>query len=342
MKPERLGVSVVICCHNSAERLPATLEHLRLQVVPERIQWEVLVIDNASTDATAQVAHKCWPAGSPAALRVIHEPRLGLSNARERGFNEARYEIVSFVDDDNWINNDWVKVASEVMTADPELGAVGGVSEPLASVPLPPWFERYANFYAILREHEFDTLGTPPTRLIGAGLTVRKAAWDRLLREGFHSWLPDRQGARLSGGGDTELTIALRLNGWKLGLEPRLRLKHFMPEHRLNWRYLRRMVRTYAVSHVALNAYYINNDTDHLRLSLRRKWWWHVLSLTKGLMLSPEKIIAFLRSSNEGNREAIEAEEILGRIIGSATLRGRYQKIERDVRNARWRLRSEQ
>ena len=50
---DTLGVSIVICCHNSAKLLPRTLEHLRAQEVDSTIPWEVIVVDNASTDNTA-------------------------------------------------------------------------------------------------------------------------------------------------------------------------------------------------------------------------------------------------------------------------------------------------
>jgi glycosyltransferase involved in cell wall biosynthesis len=336
-----LGVSVVICTHNGAKRLPSTLAHLRAQQVPEEIDWEILLIDNESTDDTAEVASKCWPGDAPAQLRIVREPQIGLSYARARAFAEARYELISFVDDDNWVNRDWVKVASEVMSGDPQIGAVGGVNEAVAEVAFPAWFDHYAGFYAVLREREFALLGVPPRRLIGAGLTIRKAAWRKLLDEGFRSWLSDRVGSRLSGGGDTELTGALLLNGWKLELEPRLRLQHFMPAKRLDWGYLRRIVRGYAASHVALEAYHIGGEkASQARSRFAGTWLWHLLGTAKALMVSPRRLIAWL-SSKEGDRETLEAEEMLGRIIGFATLRGRYREIEQDVRHARWRLKSE-
>lgn len=48
----------------------------------------------------------------PAPLRVVLEPRLGSNLARERGLREARYELVSFIDDDNWVNENWVSTVS--------------------------------------------------------------------------------------------------------------------------------------------------------------------------------------------------------------------------------------
>ena len=90
----------MICSHKGAPRLSATLGHLAVQGAPAGLGWEVLVIDNASTNDTAAVARGAWPSAAPAPLRIVVEPRLGLGHARARGLTEARYEVVSFVDDD--------------------------------------------------------------------------------------------------------------------------------------------------------------------------------------------------------------------------------------------------
>ena len=74
-----LGITAAICTHNGAARLPATLRRLGLQSVPTEIPWEVVLIDNASTDGTADVARACWPAAVRPQLRVVSEDRLGLS-----------------------------------------------------------------------------------------------------------------------------------------------------------------------------------------------------------------------------------------------------------------------
>src|SRR5690348_8092021 len=79
LSEQQLGISVVICTYNGAERLPQTLAHLAAQEDTGTIAWEVLVVDNASTDDTAEVARRCWPADAPAPLRVVGEPRMGLS-----------------------------------------------------------------------------------------------------------------------------------------------------------------------------------------------------------------------------------------------------------------------
>jgi len=59
-KQSKDGISVVICCYNSASRLPATLQHIAEQSLDSEILWEIIIVDNASTDNTAEIASTYW------------------------------------------------------------------------------------------------------------------------------------------------------------------------------------------------------------------------------------------------------------------------------------------
>jgi glycosyltransferase involved in cell wall biosynthesis len=330
------GVSLVICCHNGASRLPVTLAHLKVQQ-PSNVAWEILLIDNASTDDTARVALECWSEG-PAPLRVIAEPRLGLGFARERGLAEAKYEFVAFVDDDNWVACDWVATAFEVLAGEPGLGAVDSIRDPACEVPAPEWFEKFHSSYAVLTERDLKEAKQPNSYLSGAGLCVRKAAWMRLVGEGFRFQLRGRSGQRLWGGEDTELTFALALNGWRLRTEPRLRLQHFMPAHRLSWNYLRRLQRGYGTSWVMLDAYtqYSLCSPRSLKFWLGELWWVQLGKSLLELAQRPRTILAALWSLAEGRYEVIEVERLFGRALGLMRFRGRYGARRREVRSAPW------
>src|SRR5579863_5328534 len=168
------GVSVVMPCYNSASRLPETLAHLAAQAECASIPWEVIVIDNNSTDETAAMAQHLWPANHPVPMRSVNETRQGLSYATERGLNEARYEAVSFVHDDNWVCADWVRTVAEIIDQHPEAGAVGGEREAVCEGVPPPWFDRFKRLHytvgpKIDRACDVtDTLGL----IAGAGMTV--------------------------------------------------------------------------------------------------------------------------------------------------------------------------
>lgn len=104
------GISVVICCYNSQDRISRTLEHLIAQQLDAAIPFEIIVVDNACTDQKAALAESVL-SGSPRAHQyaVVREAEPGLSNARRTGIERARYEYIIFCDDDNWLSADYAR-----------------------------------------------------------------------------------------------------------------------------------------------------------------------------------------------------------------------------------------
>jgi glycosyltransferase involved in cell wall biosynthesis len=333
------GVSVVICCHNSETLLHTTIGHLKNQRVEGDLKWEVLVIDNASTDNTALAARQYWGDDGPAPLRVVQEPRLGLSYARERAFNEARYEIVSFIDDDNWITPEWVTTAWHCMAEDHHLGAVGSANTAVADVALPDWFARYSNYYAAWDFPPDATIAT--SFLVGAGMTIRKSVWYWLKNHGFHSQLTGRLGTSLSSSEDVELGCAILLAGWKIRLEPRLKLRHHLVPHRLRWNYLRRLIRGVGESHVVLDSYFLvaQSQSSSLLDTLRQCWWIRLAKETIQLVnsYSSAKLLGCPFRNLEGDDEVAEIEFHIGRLLGLLRLRSKYGRLRREIARAVWR-----
>jgi glycosyltransferase involved in cell wall biosynthesis len=251
------GVSVVICCHNSAKRLPETLRHLAAQEVPPEISWEIIVIDNASTDGTAETARRCWPSNAPAPLRVVAEPEAGLHRARVRGIQEVRHEIMSFVDDDNWIAPDWVERVAGIFARHPRVGACGGRTDPVTEIDPPAWFHQIKGCYATGSQHaqSGDITDSPGTLLWGAGLNLRSEAVRGLLQAGFTFMMSGRKGGQLSAGEDTELCFALRASGWRFWYDESLVVKHFIPGERLSWDYAQRLMAGMGRAAVMIDLY---------------------------------------------------------------------------------------
>jgi glycosyltransferase involved in cell wall biosynthesis len=335
-----LGVSVAICSHNGEKRLSRVLANLRAQHTTQ-VPWEVLLIDNASTDRTTEIARECWPNDSPAPLRVVSEPRLGLSHARVRAFSEARYELVSFIDDDNWVAPDWVNAASRAMSADPSLGAILSVNRPVADGPLPQWFQRYCGYYAAWAIGE-SAPPPPPHVLIGAGMTIRKAAFTEMACNGFRPLATDRVGRRLSSAGDMELGYSLMLAGWKFRLERSLHLEHYLTHNRLEWSYFRRLVRAQEESNVVLDSYFwAAQHAPGLKNRFRERWWWHFAVESIAMMRhhSVAKLVSACVREMEDDGEIIEIEKRIGRLIGFARMRSRYRAARRNVARAPWRRR---
>ncbi len=111
-------ISVIIPAHNEERRIGSCLESLFSQKdAPDR---EVIVIDNASSDGTAEIVSK-FPG-----VKIIKEPKKGVTLARNRGAAEARGDILFFLDADTIIPSDYLKRISEKFKKDKDLILVSG------------------------------------------------------------------------------------------------------------------------------------------------------------------------------------------------------------------------
>ena len=104
-----VNVSVVLCTWNNCRRLRATLNSISRCTIPAAIEWELILVNNNCTDRTDEVANDFC---GKVPLIYIHEPRQGLSRARNAGLNTAAGHLVLFTDDDvmpcaNWIGSYW-------------------------------------------------------------------------------------------------------------------------------------------------------------------------------------------------------------------------------------------
>ena len=322
------GVSIVVCCHNSAHLLPETLACLsaqRLSSAP--LDCEVIVVDNASTDRTAEAARRNWPDDCPILLGIVQEPKLGLTSARLRGIAEAKYEFICFVDDDNRVSPDWTETVFKLLSEHPEVGACGGQISPQSEIALPPWFDDFKSYYAVGKQAEqAGDITESRGYLWGAGLCLRRKAWAELAEKKFSFLLSDRTGDSLSSGGDAELCYALRLNGWRLWYEPRLTMEHYLSAARLEWTYLRRLSRAFGAATAGTDSYEmaLGNNTAGLVNGLRRSWAWQTLATASYLARKPIKLWRVLMGPMDGDADALRIENLWGRLRELLLHRGTY------------------
>lgn len=228
------GISIVICCYNSALRLPETLKHLSLQQVESDIKWEIIVVNNASSDDTSTVAVNEWNKlkCSKAELIVVDQLLPGLSYAREKGVCEAKYNYIIFCDDDNWLCDRYIQTAFDILNSDDLIAATGGYGEVVSNIELPDWFAKYAGGYAVGKRGIPSGYMPDYGLLIGAGLAFKKeqyiAAYSKL-----PTITTDRKGEELSSGGDAEICLRFLMMGFRLYYDESLVFKHFIPKERL-------------------------------------------------------------------------------------------------------------
>ncbi|MFC0514580.1 glycosyltransferase [Mucilaginibacter angelicae] len=250
------GLSVIICCYNSACRLPATLKHLAGQQLSAGTAWEVIVVDNASTDETAETAKAEWEKyGIPGvSFQVVAEEKPGLSHAREKGIRASVFRLVVFCDDDNWLSEDYLQIAYTAMSGDPAIAAVGGQSTAAADIPLPDWFEASKNNYAVGRQAEQSGDISWRKHLWGSGLVIRKDLYNKAFSN-FPSMLTGRNGKVLSSGEDSEICMRFLLMGYRLHYLEALTFKHFIAADRLRCDYNTKLMEGFIRAHEVLRIY---------------------------------------------------------------------------------------
>jgi glycosyltransferase involved in cell wall biosynthesis len=231
--------TVAIPTYNGAERLPKVLEKLRSQTGIEHLSWEVLIVDNNSTDGTAEAIRERQKDGwNDVPLRYCREPEQGAAFARQRAIREARGELVGFLDDDNLPAPDWVAQAHTFAQTHPRGGAFSGQIHGDYEVPPPENFEKIQAYLAI-REHGCEPQQFEPAKLRlppGASLIVRKQAWLESVppRPTLTGKLP----GILVQGDDYEPLLYLHKAGWEIWYNPELHTYHQIPHWRFERDYL--------------------------------------------------------------------------------------------------------
>lgn len=249
---ELQDITVLVCTHNpDRNRLARTLRGLRAQTLPAQC-WETILIDNASSPTVDGAA---FTDVAPPHIRLVHEAALGLTNARCRGFAEAKGHICVLVDDDNVLAPDYLERVAGLFTADPFLGAIGGRIFPEFEKEPAGWQREFLGLLALrdLGDAPKISEALPPTgnhgtifpefAPLGAGLAIRREAAQQWAKDASIHLLPDRRGRTLSSGGDNDIVLTIMKRGWKVAYFPELQLRHIIPAERLERTYLARLNR---------------------------------------------------------------------------------------------------
>jgi glycosyltransferase involved in cell wall biosynthesis len=237
------GISVIICTYNGAKRLPETLKHLFQQQFDQQVSWEIIVVDNNSSDATYEVAiteGKKYQSEIP--FTVFQQPEPGKSYALDMGISKAQFDIIVICDDDNHLNKNYLNIAWKVMRQYKNIGVLGGQSYPVCEAQNPFWFDEFQSAFVVGPQLSETGIANGRKYLWGAGMVIRKEIFNILNQLSFQSILTCRKADTLSSGGDSETCLLSMFLGYDLYYDERLQFEHYIPAKRLSWKYCVEMI----------------------------------------------------------------------------------------------------
>ncbi|MEH2422636.1 MAG: hormogonium polysaccharide biosynthesis glycosyltransferase HpsE [Nostoc sp.] len=236
---ENLDITVAIPTYNGASRLPELLERLQNQLHTENLAWEIIVVDNNSTDNTAKVVQTYqnnWQCPYP--LKYCFEAQQGAAYARKMAVQQAKGKFIGFLDDDNYPVSNWVSQAVAFGEKYPKAGAYGSQIHPDWEVEPPENFQRIAPFLAITERGNLPLLYEAAKKLLppSAGLVVRRQAWVKSVPD--KPILIGRVKGNMLAGEDLELLSHIQKSGWQIWYNPKMEIYHRIPNFRLQKDYL--------------------------------------------------------------------------------------------------------
>jgi len=228
--------------------LAGGLESVAASILPKSVDWEVLIVDNNSSDQTREVVED-FCRRYPGRFRYVFEPQQGLSCARNAGIRESQGEILAFTDDDVIVEPDWLWKLTSVLHA----GEWAGAGGPIIAVwprPLPGWLstadpDTMGPFGDFNLGTEAGPLRRPP---FGANMAFRREVFKK-----YGDFRADlgRSGRSLQGREDIEFANRLLTGAEALWYEPGAVVRHRVQAHSMEKKYVLRWWYWYGRTEVA-------------------------------------------------------------------------------------------
>lgn len=231
-----MDVTVAICTWNRARLLDATLAQMCKLRVPAGLAWELVVVDNGSTDATPAVVDS-YVGRLP--IRRALEPNTGIANARNCALRSAKADLLLFTDDDVIVDEEWLNAYAEAAKRWPDAAYFGGAVTPLFETDPPRWIRE--NAQALGPVVGLRDLGTTERVLdadeppFGANVAFRRNAFST------HRYDPrlGRTGGDQINGEDTMYCRGLAAAGFRGVYVPTAKVEHVFVAERMTPSYVR-------------------------------------------------------------------------------------------------------
>jgi GT2 family glycosyltransferase len=228
-------VSILICTHDRAPLLASTIQSIGRVHIPEGVCIDLLIVANACTDSTAEVVESAAKS-LPFPTRLITEPTLGVSLARNRAMRESTGEILAFFDDDVLVDEAWLIETLRIYREFPADMVGGHVSLWWEAVKEPDWFS--SGYQWILSGVDCgsevfemkDAMGA-----IGANFSYKRKVYETI--GGYRTDL-GRIGRKLLAGEETEYVYRALAAGLRVFHAPSVRVKHWVAPDRVTPQYV--------------------------------------------------------------------------------------------------------
>jgi glucosyl-dolichyl phosphate glucuronosyltransferase len=232
-----ITASTIICTYNRSDFLTELLDKLLQQDFPKD-QYEIIIVDNASTDKTYAIVEALIKNNSDFNIRYVYEENQGLSFARNRGIQESRGQYIIYIDDDELPKNrDWLRNLIAVFDTH-QADAVGGTIELDFRAKPPYWltksFHGWLGEFPAAQDEPYQTFST----INGGNMAFRKSVLLEL--DGFNQNL-GRKGKHLLAGEDTDLSHRLTEKDKTIFIAPNAIMNHIIESNRLTKSYFIRL-----------------------------------------------------------------------------------------------------
>lgn len=314
------GISVIVFCYNSENFIERTLRHISKQKISPDVPHELIVIDNNSKDktwditvTTFQTFDKSWD------CKILKEEKQGLSFAREKAISSSRYEILVFVDDDNFLDDDYMMQACDFMSNHPEAGICGSQSVPEYEQEPENWFKKYESAIAIGEQGTGIEDVTNTRKFVwGAGMVIRKSLAQKAFSYGFIFINTGRRGDQLGSSEDIELCYAFIALKAKIFYNNKLRLIHHIPAFRVQWDYIKKIISGYGASTIWLDVFEWFQKGKYLQMSSSKIFVIHHLILGKNILQKGRVLIS-------NNLDPAKVEDTKQKLVAKGRIRLFYK-----------------
>lgn len=229
-------LSIIVCTYNRDRYIEETLILLSDQSIEES-HYEVLIIDNNSTDDTTNKCRNLIKRSGFSNFHYFLETNQGHTYSRNRGIKESSGHYLAFLDDDAWVNRHYCEEIIHFFDNQKDATAIGGKIIPEYESKEPVWMSRYlwplvAGLDMGNQVREFKGSQYP----IGANMAYRSQVFSDY---GMFNIDLGRRGKGLEGGDEKDMIFRLKTGGERVFYVPSVKVRHIIPGSRTTISYIR-------------------------------------------------------------------------------------------------------